>query len=79
MTDSAMNAQHEAGQEPVHAGQDWTQNHTKTIVEIHYPSGYSYQAVVDEKSPDSKTVWVISTNGHGRKMYCSWDGIQLRN
>lgn len=78
MTGSTKGGQHETRQEPPAPGQDWTQIHNNTIVDIHYPSGYSYQAIVDEKSADSKIVWVISLNGHGRKMYCSWDGIELR-
>lgn len=61
------------------SSQDWTQIDVKTTVEVRYPSGYSYQAIVDEKSPDSRIVWVLSIDGHGRKMYGNWEGVQLRN
>jgi hypothetical protein len=78
MTRSAVGGQHEAAQEPLHPCQDWTQIPSKTIVDVIHPSGYSHPAVVDEKSPDSTNVWVFSINGHGRKMYCNWDVVQLR-
>lgn len=78
MKSSLVGAQHGAPQEPRYLSQDWTQIEAKTTVEVRYPSGYSYQAIVDEKSTDSRIVWVLSTNGHGRKMYGNWDGVQLR-
>jgi hypothetical protein len=46
-------------------------------VEVQYPIGGSYKARVDAKSLDSKIVWVISSNGHERKMYGHWEGIRL--
>lgn len=79
MKSSTAGTQHEAPQEPPYPSQDWTQIEAKTTVEVRYPSGYSYQAIVDEKSPDSRIVWVLSIDGHGRKMYGNWEGVQLRN
>ncbi|WP_307105443.1 hypothetical protein [Arthrobacter globiformis] len=79
MKSSKLCTQHEAPQEPPYPSQDWTQIDADTTVEVRYPSGYSYQAIVDEKSPDSSLVWVFGTNGHGRKMYGNWDGVQLLN
>lgn len=77
MTGFTSGSQNESAQQPPHRNQDWTQISISTTVEVRYPSGYSYHAIVDEKSPDSRIVWVLSNNGHGRKMYCSWDGVEL--
>jgi hypothetical protein len=79
MKSSTAGRQHEAPQEPPYPSQDWTQIDAKTTVEVRYPSGYSYKAIVDEKSPDSRIVWVLSIDGLGRKMYGNWEGVQLRN
>ncbi|MDP9987417.1 hypothetical protein J2S98_002584 [Arthrobacter oryzae] len=77
MTAFALGGLNKAAQQPPHRNQDWTQVRISTTVEVRYPSGYSYPAIVDEKSPDSRIVWVLSNNGHGRKMYCNWDGVEL--
>lgn len=79
VTDSTFEGGNEPEQKPQHPHQDWTEIHKKTPVEVHHSSGYSYQAIVDEKSSDSSVVWVFRTDGHGRKMYCNWDGVELRN
>jgi hypothetical protein len=79
MKSSRAGRQHEAPLESPYPSQDWTQIEAKTTVEVRYPSGYSYQAIVDEKSPDSRIVWVLSIDGHGRKMYGNWEGVQLWN
>lgn len=79
MTRSTVVSQNEAAQKPPYPNQDWTEIRTKTTVEVRYPSGHSYQAIVDEKSLDSRIVWVLDINGHGRKMYCNCDGVELRN
>ena len=77
MKSFTVGTQPDAPLEPPYPSQDWTQIDAKTTVEVRYPSGCSYQAIVDEKSPDSRIVWVLSTNGHGRKLYGNWDGVQL--
>lgn len=55
MKSSKVFTQHKAPQEPPFPSQGWTQIDADTTVEVRYPSGYSYQAIVDEKSPDSST------------------------
>jgi hypothetical protein len=79
MKSPTMGVQHGAPQKLQYPVQDWTDIDAGAIVEVRYPSGYSYQAIVDEKSSDSGIVWVHSTSGLGRKMYGNWDGVQLRH
>jgi hypothetical protein len=63
--------------DPPYPLQDWSKIEEGVEVEVQYPKGGSYKARVDLKSSDSGIVWVIDSNGHGRKMYGRWEGISL--
>ncbi len=66
------------GGEPGYPAQDWSAVEVGTTVEVIPPGGLPYLARVDEKTPDSALVWVLSLDGSGRQLHGNHDGVTLR-
>ena len=60
-----------------YATQNWSELRVEDDVDVQYLDGHVEKAKIDAQSPDSRTVWLLSYAGHGRRMHGDWEGVCL--